>query len=282
MSLYRSPDLERAVQDRYRNVLAQWPVPHQTLTVATGLGQTFVVACGDPCAAPLVLLHGSLSNAAAWMFDAALWSKAFRVYAVDMVGEAGLSAAVRPALASGAYAAWLGEVLDGLGVEHTAMAGASLGGWLALDFACRYPARVNRLGLLYPSGIGRQRMFWHKALPMLLFGAWGRRRVREWVMGKRPVPASQAARDLVDLLELMGRSVKPRLEKIPLLSDEQLRHLSMPVWLAVGGKDVLIDSADTLRRMGQQVPHAILHHVPDAPHYVAGQGEALLQFFLGK
>ncbi|KAF1030098.1 MAG: putative carboxylesterase nap [Pseudomonas sp.] len=282
MSFYRSSTHEQNVLACYRKVLSQWPVPHEEQRVDTGQGRTFVVACGDPAAPPLVLLHGSLSNAAAWMFDAALWSRTCRVYAVDMIGEAGLSAPVRPPLASEAYATWLGEVLDGLGLAQTAMVGASLGGWLALDFASRHPARVTRLGLLYPSGIGRQRAFWCKALPMLLLGAWGRRRIRQWVMGTPPAPATAAARDLLGLLELIGRSLKPRLETVPLLGDEALRRLSMPVWLVVGGKDMLLDSADTLRRVHQQVPHAVTRCLPEAPHYVAGQGEALLQFLSAK
>jgi hypothetical protein len=53
-----------------------------------------------------VLLHGAGANTVMWMGDAADWSTARRVYAVDVIGEPGLSAPSRPPLASGAYADW--------------------------------------------------------------------------------------------------------------------------------------------------------------------------------
>ena len=43
----------------------------------------------------------SASNSAMWMGDAALWGRDFRLYAVDVLGEPGLSSEARPTLASG-------------------------------------------------------------------------------------------------------------------------------------------------------------------------------------
>ncbi|WZB77262.1 alpha/beta fold hydrolase [Achromobacter insuavis] len=78
------------------------------------------------------------------------------------------SAPARLPLASDAHAAWLEAVLDSLGVARAACFGISLGAWLALDFAVRRPARVERLALLCPSGIGRQKNILPWVLPLLL------------------------------------------------------------------------------------------------------------------
>jgi pimeloyl-ACP methyl ester carboxylesterase len=277
---FKSATAARDVLERYRAVLSRWPVANTQFTVSTHAGDTFVVASGDPDAPPLVLLHGSLSNAAAWMFDVAIWSKHFRVVAIDMIGEAGLSAAARPALKSDAYAAWIGDVLDKLGIAQAAFVGASLGGWLALDFASRHPSRVARVALLYPSGIGRQRMFWWKAAPLFLLGEWGRRRVRQMVLGPVPEARSADAQSLLDLLDAISRGLKPRLEPVPILSDAALRRLTMPVLVIAGGKDVLIDSNHSRQRVNDHVPHAMFKLIPDAPHYVKGQAESILQFLL--
>ncbi|WP_419736357.1 alpha/beta fold hydrolase [Pseudomonas sp. COR18] len=275
---YKPAALERQVLDRCREVLSSWPVPNQQLRLQTSHGETFVVACGDPSATPVVLLHGSLSNAAAWMFEAADWSRHLRVYALDMIGEAGFSAATRPALASGAYASWLAEVLQQLGINRAALVGASLGGWLAVDFASRHPERVGQLVLLYPSGIGRQRAFWYKALPLLLLGEWGRRRVRRQVLGAPPRGLSAEALGVFELMELIGRSLKPRLEKVPVLDDAALRRLNMPLLVVAGGRDVLLDSRETMARVAAHVPHAVTRLVAEAPHYVRGQGDEVLAF----
>jgi pimeloyl-ACP methyl ester carboxylesterase len=69
-----------------------------------------------------------------------------RVYAVDIVGEAGNSADNRPPLRTDAYADWLGEVLDALGHDSAAVVGNSLGGWIALKFAVTYPQRRVEAG----------------------------------------------------------------------------------------------------------------------------------------
>jgi pimeloyl-ACP methyl ester carboxylesterase len=170
-AIYASADGARAIEQRYREVLGRWPVPSEQLRISTREGETFVVACGAPDAPPLVLLHGSAANSAAWLGDVTSWSRHFRVYAVDVIGEPGLSAPSRPPLASDANALWLDDVLDGLAAGRAPMVGVSLGGWLALDYATRRPARVDRLVLLCPGGIGRQK--WGVVLAALLLRPFG-------------------------------------------------------------------------------------------------------------
>src|SRR5690606_15033670 len=89
--IYTSQAGARAVEETYRRLLAGWPVPAEHLRVPTREGETFVVASGPPDAPPLVLLHGSGSNASMWAPDVAAWSERFRVYAVDVIGEPGRS-----------------------------------------------------------------------------------------------------------------------------------------------------------------------------------------------
>ncbi|MBZ0286922.1 MAG: alpha/beta hydrolase, partial [Anaerolineae bacterium] len=90
-SLYKSPAAEKAVMELYDNVLAQWPVPHETQTIPTRHGDTFVIASGSPVSPPLILLHGAGTNSAIWIGDVAAYSRDHRVYAVDLLGEAGRS-----------------------------------------------------------------------------------------------------------------------------------------------------------------------------------------------
>tara|TARA_B100001964_G_C14144114_1_gene558856 strand:- start:63 stop:305 length:243 start_codon:yes stop_codon:yes gene_type:complete len=61
-SIYKSPAGEKAIKDHYNSVLANWPVPKDELSVPTRHGRTFIIACGDETAPPLILLHGSGSN----------------------------------------------------------------------------------------------------------------------------------------------------------------------------------------------------------------------------
>jgi hypothetical protein len=124
-TIYKTEAGGREVRRRYREALAAWPVPAEHLRVPTREGETFVVVSGPRDAPPVVLLHGSGSNSQIWTGDVAAWSRHSRVHAVDLVGEPGLSAPSRPPLDGGALALWLEDVLDGLGLDETALVGTS-------------------------------------------------------------------------------------------------------------------------------------------------------------
>jgi pimeloyl-ACP methyl ester carboxylesterase len=74
---------------------------------------------------PLLLFHGSAGNSAMWMGDVRAWAGHYRVYSIDLIGEAGLSAPTRPPLASGEYALWLDDVLKVLSITKASILGVS-------------------------------------------------------------------------------------------------------------------------------------------------------------
>ncbi|GAA4590249.1 alpha/beta hydrolase [Planotetraspora phitsanulokensis] len=282
-SLYTSADGARAVERRYREYLDDWPVPGEQSRVPTREGETFVMSCGPRDAPPLVLLHGSRANAAMWAADAAVWSAHFRVHAVDMIGEPGLSAPSRPALRSDAYALWLDDVLEELHVERASLVGVSLGGWLAVDYATRRPERIDRMALLCPGGIGRQKYgVLLAAVPLALFGRRGRRTLMRLVLGVRP-SAEQSAdperdRSFADFVMLIDRHFRPRRDRLPVFADDTLRRLTMPVLVIAGGRDALLDSYGTRRRIARNVPHATVDLLEDAGHLLQGQTSRILGF----
>lgn len=273
--IYKTEAGGREIVHRYEQTLASWPVPAEHLRVPTREGETFVLVCGPADAPPLLLLHGSGANATMWMGDVTSWAGHFRVHAVDMIGEPGLSAPARPPLDSPAYALWLDDVLDHLGLERTAITGASLGGWLALDYATRRPDRVERLALLCPGGVGRQKVgFLVKALLYKPFGQWGRYRSIKAVAGVdvRTMPA------VADYLALTFTHFLPRRDRLPVFPDEALRRLTMPVLVIVGGRDAMLDSHGTAERMTSNVPHATVTLLPDVAHSIIGQTQPILDF----
>lgn len=284
--IYRSEGARRAVEERYRAILAGWPVPSAEMTLPTRRGDTFVVACGPDDVPPVVLLHGAGYNSAAWTADVAGWAQAHRVYAVDLIGEPGLSAPTRPSLASDGYAEWLDDVLDGLGVTRAAFIGASLGGWMALDYALRRPQRVARLALLVPGGIGRQKYGAVLASVFLMpFGRWGRRAAVRFVLGPKSVsmsdPDAATMRVLDDYLLLIQRSYTPRRDPLPIFTDDQLRRLDVPLLVVAGAKDRMLDSLDTARRVRHLVPRAAVTLLPDTGHIPTGYAETIQRFLTG-
>jgi pimeloyl-ACP methyl ester carboxylesterase len=275
--IYRSAAGAAAVERRYRELLRSWPVPYQAVTVPTGEGETFVVASGPPDAPPVVALQGSGANAAMWLRQIERLARHLRVYAVDVIGEPGLSAPARPPLASDAYARWLDDVLAALGLGETAMLGVSLGGWLALDYAVRRPERVTRLALLAPSGIGRRKLgVLLAALALRPFGERGLRGTMRLVLG--PDARGVAGDEVGALALLIARHFRPRTEPIPSFSDDALRGLTVPLMVVVGGHDALLDSYETERRLTANAPHATVHLLPESGHLLPDQTETMLPF----
>ncbi|MCA0245129.1 MAG: alpha/beta hydrolase [Proteobacteria bacterium] len=279
-AVFRSDADAADVMQEYRAVLDRWPVPRQEIELPTSQGATFILACGPETGPPVVLLHGAQANSAAWLPDVTLWSSRFRLYAVDMIGEAGLSARVRPPLVGDVYATWLDDVFAGLGLTHAALIGTSLGGWLALDHAMRRPSRASALALICPAGIGRQKNFLLAVAPYLLLGAWGKRKILEKVFGPAPerLPADLAA--ISGLMDSIGRAIKPRTIKIPRLSDAALEAFAMPILAIAGGRDALIDSYDTRARLKQHAPHAEICFIEEGYHFLPDQSQRVFDFLV--
>ncbi len=260
--LYKTPQGEQSVMVFYQRILADWPLPNETRTLSTSYGDTFVLVCGDPSAPPLVLLHGSTSNAAAWAGDAAAYGRHRRVYVVDIPGEPGKSAPNRMAWDGPGPVDWLTQVFDGLGLEKADVAGMSLGAWLALTFAAARPERVRRLVLIAPGGLAPARVsFLLRAVFWSLFGRRGARRINRIVCGDQPLTP-----EVDEFAYLVSKHFKVRTDSLPILSDETLQRVTAPVYLFVGAKDALLDSQASVARLRANLPDLRYRLFPDGPH----------------
>lgn len=182
--LFRTEAGATAVRRAYQRVIDTHLTFTQPRTLATSVGETFVLSAGPVDGAPVLLLPGSGSVAASWGPELAELGRSQRVHAIDLPGESGLSAPVRLPPQQGAHAHWLHEVATALQTEPAAVVGVSLGGWVAVDYAISHPQAVRELVLLSPSGIGR-----HKIAPLILatllavLGDRGRKRALNYLLG---------------------------------------------------------------------------------------------------
>ncbi len=277
-SLYKTPEGERAVMAIYDAALKNWSVPHETRTVPTRHGDTFVIACGAAAAPALILLHGAGSNSAIWAADAADYSRAYRVYAVDLPGEPGKSAPNRPAWDSPAFAEWLEDVLNGLQIDRATLVGISQGAWTALKFAVVHPERVEQLVLLTPGGIVPDRTsFIFRAIRLSLLGTWGLKRLTASLFADQPVPEG-----VIDIVVEISRHFKPRLGVLPLFTDAELRRLTMPILLVGGTKDIMRDLGQIEQRLRQHVPNLTVKLLPGAGHALINTQSYVLEFLTQK
>ena len=259
---FKSPEGRNSVIAGYDSLLSRWPVPYEELDIPTRCGNTHVIACGDTSAPPLVLLHGSASNSVMWGGDVEEFSKSHRVYAVDIPGEPGKSDETRQDFNTPAYLDWLVDVFNAMSIKKASVVGLSLGGWMALKLATAFPDRVEKLVLLCPSGIGRQKLsFLIYTIPLMLMGSRGERRIFKSLF--RNVTIAEEAAEYIRLINKHFNFINCG---IPVYPDEKLKRLTMPVLLIVGGKDTLLDSKETIKRVKKLIPHADVKLLRDAGH----------------
>src|SRR5512147_1871208 len=97
--------------------------------------------------APLMLIHGYPLDHAIWNDVANQLKNDFTLILPDVRGF-GQSTTVESQYTVTDMADDLAGLLDHLGIEKLALAGHSMGGYIALAFAKKYPQRVTGLGLV--------------------------------------------------------------------------------------------------------------------------------------
>ncbi len=102
--------------------------------------------------APVILLHGLGASKGVWRITIAALAPKFHVYAPDQIG---FGASDKPLLnyRVATYSDFLDEFMQKLGISKASLIGNSMGGWVAADFAIRYPDRVDRIVLVDAAGL---------------------------------------------------------------------------------------------------------------------------------
>jgi len=214
------------------------------------------------------------------MADVETFSKTHHVFAVDIIGEAGFSAPNRPSYGSGAYSEWLAELVQNLGLEKCSLVGLSLGGWMALDFATTYPDKVEKLILLCPGGIYRERgSFLFKAVFFSLFGKWGRDRITALVNGGK-LPTDSGVERAMSFTMLVSQHFRPRYAKLHLFTDADLAALTMPIQIIFGEYDYLLRAQESIARLKHLATNVDAELLADTGHVVTNQSDRIEAFLL--
>jgi pimeloyl-ACP methyl ester carboxylesterase len=182
--------------------------------------------------------------------------------------------------------AFVGSVLDALGLEAAPLIGASLGGWFALRFTLDHPDRVTSLALVSAPALALPGA--RVPVPMAVLGRGPLARVLDGVM---PAPSARMTRRVLTsigggppsaevpdamyeaLAAAMALSRTSSLSAGPSMyrgrtplphvavSDAELTGCPVPVLLVWGDRDK-VQSPDAGRRAAQRLPHGRVEVVP--------------------
>ncbi len=101
---------------------------------------------------PFVYLHSTLGESVLWLPFYQAWSKKFRVLVPTHPGF-GQSGGFDRIDSIEDMAFHYVELFDALGLDEVNLGGVSLGGWIAAEFAVRWPERVRRLWIADAPGL---------------------------------------------------------------------------------------------------------------------------------
>lgn len=274
-SVYKTEAGREIVESMYRDILGGYSAyPMDQLWISSDTAATHVLRFGSVSNPPLVMIHGSVSNSAAWLGSIGYFINDFCIYCVDIPGEPGLSEAVRCSLASEEPLAWLGDLFDSLGIDQACLVTMSLGSWYGLNLAIHRPERVRALSMITTGGIvPAKSSFIFKAILYMMLGARGQQLLNRAVYYKTVVPG-----EVLDFQRISALHFNPLMEALPIFSDNDLRTLKMPVQFFGGDHDALINSVKTGQRLKKLVPHSEIHILENTGHVIIDQFPVIQDF----
>jgi len=225
---------------------------------------------------PFVYLHSTLGESFRWLPFYQAWSRHFTVYVPTHPGF-GKSGGFEQIDSVEDMAFHYLELFDALGLEEVVLGGVSLGGWIAAEFAVRWPERVKRLWLSAAPGLWVD----EEPLPDLCRELAHPARLRQLLFHK---PDDALAKMIIsdepdDERRMAGYQAMTVLARVmwerpydPKLAS-RLHRVRCPVLLVWGAQDRLVPPsyAEAYRK---HLPAAELHLIPDCGHMLMFEKEA--------
>jgi pimeloyl-ACP methyl ester carboxylesterase len=262
---FRSAEGESEYLSAYDAVLATWPILVEPRDAPTPHGSTRVNIAGPVDAPPLVLLAGGGATSTVWFNNVEALGRRQRLYAIDVMGDAGRSVPSRPLGSIDDLMAWLDAVLDCCGLDRVAIGGHSYGGWIALTYALRHPERVRALVLVDPTTAfaGWNPAYLAHALP-LAFSATPAtmRRLLRWETRGAALDPTWLHLVLTGVATFRSRIVFPKRPR-----PEQLRGLAVPTQLLAAQRSRAQHPGRLVARAERLVPGLTTEILAGASHH---------------
>ncbi|WUJ74919.1 alpha/beta hydrolase [Kribbella soli] len=259
-------------RDKYDAALRDLPTPTTVRDVSTEYGQVRVYRfAGAPGPAPLVLLPGTSSGTPVWADLLKHLLAITDVYAIDLLGEPGMSVQTSPITSDEGKAAWLDQTLEALPEQRFNLLGLSIGGWTAMNLAVRRPERVATVTTLDavnvydgipPGTVLRSLPAAVKWLPR----SW-RDRFNSYTAGGKPVEHVPVA----DMIESGMKNYTIRQPQPRRITEEQLAALPMPVLAIIAGRSVMHRPATARSTAERALRTKTVAFYPDASHAISGE-----------
>jgi pimeloyl-ACP methyl ester carboxylesterase len=237
---------------------------------------------------PIVMLHGFAGDKLNWIRYARHLTSRYRVIIPDLPGFGESDWHPHLVYSMRNQAAWLGSLLDTLGIPKAHIAGNSMGGHIATHFAIRAPERVETLLLFAPAGTEGAGPPWDETKmepgqhPLMTSSIKHFDDLMRWVFVKQPTLIGPVRRHFA--MQAIARQLHNRKifaditvrEAGNELVEPMLPSMGMPTLVVWGDTDRLLDFGqarlyETLMPDARAIVLPRCGHIPMAeqPHHTA-------------
>jgi pimeloyl-ACP methyl ester carboxylesterase len=211
---------------------------------------------------PLVLLPGRSSGTPVWADNLPSLQDVGDVYAIDLLGEPGLSVQSRPIESDADQAAWLDQTLAQLPEDRFHLVGLSIGGWTAANLATHTTQHVAGLTLLDAPLVFDDLPLGTVLRTIPVAFTWAPRAWRDsfnsYTAGGAPVEDVPVAYRL-------------RLPAPARIDEERLTGIDVPVLALIAGRSVMHDPAVAAATATRVMGAEQVHVYDDASHALNGE-----------
>ena len=158
LTLYKSEEGYKKMMSWYNRVQEEILVDHESVFADTRFGKTHIILAGKENLKSILLIPGVAGCAPLWRHQINAFSEHFRVFAIDIVGQPGKSAANPPSVFNDDFTDWLEDIIHSLNLDRPHIVGVSTGGTTAMDMAIRKPDLIDKTVMCGPTGLARARL----------------------------------------------------------------------------------------------------------------------------
>ena len=260
-------------RSKYDAAMQDLPTPTAVRDVRTDYGvvRVYQYAGANSGLHPLVLLPGTSSGTPVWADNLKSLLAITDVYAIDLLGEPGMSIQSKPITSDEDKAAWLDQTLAALPEQRFNLLGLSIGGWTAMNLAVRRPDRIATVTTL-------DAPFVYDGLPLKTvirsIPATVKWLPRSWRDSFNSYTAGGAPVEHVPVADMIEAGMKNYTMKLPQpqrITESQLAALPMPVLAIIAGRSVMHDPPKARSTAERALRTKSVVVYPDASHAVNGE-----------
>lgn len=266
---------EAEFKNAYNEAMALIPKPNETKDIQTKYGTVRVYYFTEEKnrdEEPIVLLPGRSASTPMWEPNLEGLMKERPIYAIDLLGEPGMSIQTVAIDNRQVQAEWLNQVFEELNLDRAHIVGVSIGGWTAMNLARYYPERIASISLLDPVFV-----FAPISLKMIALSIPAsvpaipqaiREKMLSYISGGAKADESEP---IAKLIESAMRNYKLKLPAPDQISVEDLKKMDLPILALMAENSIMHNSKKAVKNGKKYAKDIDIESWPNASHAINGE-----------